>query len=99
MFFLECLYRKIAYKLITSCFLNYFYFTNVEIDIVARYTNYYKKGVTVTHYVKCPNTEFFLVRIFLFSVQKEENRDQKKLSTWTLFTQCYLKQNVLQNLR
>ena len=30
---------------------------------------------------KCPNTEFFLVRI-------QENTDQKKLRIWTLFTQC-----------
>ena len=29
----------------------------------------------------CPNTEFFLVRIFLYL-------DQKKLCIWTLFTQC-----------
>ena len=30
---------------------------------------------------KCPNTEFFLVRIF-------QHSDQKKLRIWTLFTQC-----------
>ena len=27
---------------------------------------------------KCPNTEVFLVRIFLYSVQMQENKDQKK---------------------
>ena len=32
---------------------------------------------------KCPNTEFFLVRIFLYS-------DQKRLRIWTLFTQWRL---------
>ena len=37
---------------------------------------------------KCRNTEFFLVRIFLYSVQIEENADQKKVCVWTLFTQC-----------
>ena len=37
---------------------------------------------------KCPNTEFFLVRIFLYSVQIQENTDQKKLRSWTLFMQC-----------
>ena len=26
---------------------------------------------------KCPNTELFLVRIFLYSVQIQENTDQK----------------------
>ena len=45
----------------------------------------------------CPNTEFFLVRIFEFSIfpnsgRMWENADQKKLRIWTLFTQCY--QNV-----
>ena len=28
---------------------------------------------------KCPNTEFFLVRIFLYSVRIKENTDQKNL--------------------
>ena len=37
---------------------------------------------------KCPNTDFFLVRIFLYSVQIQENADQKKLRIWQLFTQC-----------
>ena len=36
---------------------------------------------------KCPNTLFSLVRIFLYSVQIQENTDQKKLRIWTLFTQ------------
>ena len=37
---------------------------------------------------KCPNTDFFLARIFLYSVRIQENTDQKKLRIWTLFTQC-----------
>ena len=50
---------------------------------------------------KCPNTEFFLVRISRirteygeirsispYSVQMRENTDQKKLLIWTLFRQC-----------
>ena len=36
---------------------------------------------------KCPNTEFFLIHIFLYSVRMQENTDQKKLCIWTLFTQ------------
>ena len=36
---------------------------------------------------KCPNTEFFLVHIFLHSVWIQENTDRKKLRIWTLFTQ------------
>ena len=40
---------------------------------------------------KCPNTEFFLVCIFLYSdpylVQIQKNTDQKNLRIWTLFTQ------------
>ena len=36
---------------------------------------------------RCPNTEFFLVRIFLYLFWMQENTDQKKLRIWTLFTQ------------
>ena len=45
---------------------------------------------------KCPNTEFFLVRIFphsgwirrdSYSDLTRKNTDQKKLRIWTLFTQ------------
>ena len=36
---------------------------------------------------KCSNTEFFMVRI-------QENTDQKKLCTWTLFTQCFFLWNL-----
>ena len=42
---------------------------------------------------KCPNTEFFLVRIFPYSVRKRENTNQKKLRIWTLFTQWVLVQS------
>ena len=50
---------------------------------------------------KCPNTEFFLIRISRiwteyddllrkppYSVRMRKNTDQKKLRIWTLFTQC-----------
>ena len=36
---------------------------------------------------KCPNTEFFLVLTFLYSVRIQEITYQKKLRIWTLFTQ------------
>ena len=38
---------------------------------------------------KCTNTELFLVRIFLvrISVRIQENKDQKLLRIWTVFTQ------------
>ena len=39
---------------------------------------------------KCLNTEFFLVRIFLYSDWIQEYTDQKKFSIWTLFTQCMI---------
>ena len=49
---------------------------------------------------KCPNTEFFLVRIFLNSVRILENTDQRKLRIWTLFTQwIILYQKILHFLR
>ena len=37
---------------------------------------------------KSPNTEFFLVRIFLYSVQIQENTDHEKLRIWPLFMRC-----------
>ena len=40
---------------------------------------------------KCPNTEFFLVRILLYLEKIQENTDQKKLRIWTLFTKWFLK--------
>ena len=40
-----------------------------------------------TLHEKCPNTEFFLIRIFLYS-------DQKKLHIWTLFTQCKFQSKI-----
>ena len=46
------------------------------------------KYATKTLREKCPNTEFFLVRIFLYSDWIQENMDQKKLRIWTLFTHC-----------
>ena len=36
---------------------------------------------------KCPNTEFYLVRIFLYSVLIQENTDQKILRFLTRFSQ------------
>ena len=36
---------------------------------------------------KCPSTEFFLVRIFMYSDWIQENTDQKKLHIWVLFIQ------------
>ena len=46
--------------------------------------------VTAALRENCPNTEFFLVDIFLYSDWIQENRNQKRLRTWTLFTQCWL---------
>ena len=46
--------------------------------------------LSMTHSLreKCPNTELFLVRIFLYSDWIQENTDQKKLRIWILLTQC-----------
>ena len=56
--------------------------------------------ITLSLREKCPNTELFLVHIFLYSVRIQENTDQKLLRIWTLFTQCvyhweiFLKDNL-----
>ena len=39
---------------------------------------------------KSPNTELFLVRIFMYSDWIQENTDQKLLHIWTFFTQCLI---------
>ena len=39
----------------------------------------------ITQREKCPNTEFFLVRIFPYSVQIQENTDQEKFLIWIFF--------------
>ena len=36
-----------------------------------------------------PNTKFFLVRIFLYSVRMWENTDQKKPRIRTIYSQCW----------
>ena len=45
-------------------------------------------NATLTLHEKCPNMEFFLCRIFLYSVRIQENTDLRKLRIWKLFTQC-----------
>ena len=47
-----------------------------------------KDFVLITHREKCSNTEFFLVCVFLYSLQIQENTDQRKLLIWKLFTRC-----------
>ena len=47
---------------------------------------------------KCPSTEFFLVRNFLYSGRIQENADQKKICIWTLLTQCDLMSILRQEL-
>ena len=72
------------------------YFSIFSINVPASWVVHMTKALRE----KCPNTEFFLVRIFLYSdwngdllrkssysVRIQENKDQKKLCIWTLFTQ------------
>ena len=41
-----------------------------------------------TLHEQCPKTELLLIRIFLYSVQTQENTYQKLLRIWTLLMQC-----------
>ena len=47
---------------------------------------------------KVSKYEVFLVRIFLYSVQIQENTDQKKLRIWIIFTQCEITEIEYRNL-
>ena len=58
------------------------------------YSQLLKKSVKDSLREKCPNTKFFLVRIFLYSVRIQENTDQEKLHIWTIFTQL-LSHNIM----
>ena len=57
------------------------------------------KFLSATPHGKCPNTEFFLVRIFLYlnwifnpySVRIQQNTGQKIVRVWVRFTQCHYK--------
>ena len=86
--------RNIVCRILTVC--KYFlYFNFDDLFRVAVGFNFFsinipKNGIALSIYSlreKCPNTEFFLVRIFLYSVRIQENTNQKKLRIWTLFTQ------------
>ena len=43
--------------------------------------------ISATLRKKCPNAEFYLVRILPYEVRIRENTDQKKFRIWTLLTQ------------
>ena len=62
------------FKTFTDCFAR-------ALLLMQRATSIYysKLNFNYTLREKCPNTEFFLVLIFLYS-------DQKKIRIWTLFT-------------
>ena len=49
----------------------------------------YEHIESITLREKRPNAKLFLVRIFLYSVRIQENKDQKKLRIWTFLVQCY----------
>ena len=51
-------------------------------------TNMFRIAVLFSLREKYPNTEFFLVCIFPYLDWMQENTEQKKLSIWTLCTQC-----------
>ena len=77
----------------TNCTIFDITFSTVDICIYTRYALTFKKGKNLRKTFinslreKCPNTEFLLVSIFLYSVRIQENTDQKKLRIWTHFTQ------------
>ena len=44
---------------------------------------------------RCPNTEFSLVFIFLYSVWIQQNMDQEKLRIWTVLQSLMMKTNIV----
>ena len=53
---------------------------------MSKIRNYFISSETLRE--RCLNTEFFLGRIFPYSVRIRENTEQEKLRIWTRFIQC-----------
>ena len=53
-------------------------------------------NLRAVHCEKCPNTEIFLVRIFLYSVRIQENADQKN-SVLGLFSRSGVQGDIVKN--
>ena len=62
--------------------------TLVEDGVITKWSRWSVKFPSLRE--NCPNTEFFLVRIFPHSDWMQENTDQIKLCIWTLFAQWVL---------
>ena len=62
-------------------------FRQLTIMWLAKTFDINKDFALITHREKCSNTEFFLVCVFLYSLQIQENTDHRKLFIWRLFTQ------------
>ena len=45
---------------------------------------------------RCPNTEFSLVFIFLYSVWIQQNMDQEKLRIWTVLQSLMMKTDIVE---
>ena len=85
-----CSFLRIWSHLLNKALMENFIFCAVFIvqQIIETFSNV---SLLLLHTLreKWPNTEFFLVRIFLYSVRIQGNTDQKKLHIFTLFTQRY----------
>ena len=77
---LTTLLKKVLYLKVVAC--------NYQVKIKATYLckrhNDMNKIILVAQRKKSPNTELFLVRIFLYLDRIQENTDPKKLRIWTL---------------
>ena len=54
-------------------------YENISIPMIKIYVNHQRQSL-ITLYKRSPNTEFFLVHIFPYSIQIPENMDKKKLA-------------------
>ena len=80
--------RIIAFKMWRHIFINWSLIAifHIDIMILLSFSSCFLKYPCIFLLIslrgKCPNMEFFLVRM-------RENMDQKKLRIWTLFMQCF----------
>ena len=87
------IFQRLFSTNLTCSILEYFFPTLFMITYHLQNVFFHSEKRNLTYLLseKCPITEFFLVRIFLYSDWIQENTEQKKLCIWTLFTKWFSK--------
>ena len=74
-------YTFLNFETFAICIMLVGYHIYIKIRIENNAKNIHVKEIAMRE--KCPNMQFFLVRIFLYSVRIQKSADQKKVRIWT----------------